>query len=407
MKRFKPLLFIPIFLTGLFFGAILSSLQALPEKIYKSLDLFSKVLIIIDKEYVEPVDGQELVYGGIKGMLGTLDPYSVFLTPDVYKELKVDTVGKFGGIGIELTLQNGVLTVVTPIEDSPAARAGIQPGDRILKINGVWTKGMNLADAVRRMRGSKNSKINLTLWRQGVAKTFDVTLMREEIKIKSVKVEKPQSGIGYARITSFQENTVEDLEKNVSAMIKESAGLKGLILDLRNNPGGLLDQAIKISDLFLKSGVIVSTRGRAGEKDVSMATANGPFTNIPLAVLINKGSASAAEIVAGALKDNHRAKLFGMPSFGKGSVQSVVDLGEETGVKLTIARYFTPSGKSIEKTGVSPDYVVEGLPETAPSVPEKTKEDPQRKAAFEYLVSGKTPPPVKIKAETLEEEFAE
>ena len=389
MKRFSRSLLIPVFALGLLFGALLPAARALPEKIYRALDLFSKVLFIVEKDYVESVDGQNLVYGAIKGMLGTLDPYTVFLTPDIYKELKVDTLGHFGGVGIEITLHKGILTVVTPIEDTPAERAGIKAGDRIVKINGVSTKGMNLADAVRRMRGGKNSKLTLSLWREG-GKTFDVTLKREEIKIKSVRSEALPQGIGYVRLISFQENTTDELEKALQAL-KASGDLKGLIIDLRNNPGGLLEQAIDVSNLFLKQGTIVSTRGRKGPIELRTANGEAPYSEVPILVLLNKGSASASEIVAGALQDNKRAKVLGTPSFGKGSVQTVIDLGEDTGVKLTIARYFTPSGKSIDGTGIAPDFVVKGEMPSVAEMQEKKKPDLQREAAFQYLASGKVP----------------
>jgi carboxyl-terminal processing protease len=393
MKRFSRLLLLPVFGLGLLFGALLPSARALPEKIYRSLDLFSKVLFIVEKDYVETVDGQNLVYGAIKGMLGTLDPYTVFLTPDVYKELKVDTLGRFGGVGIEITLYKGVLTVVSPIEDTPAEKAGIKSGDRIVKINGVSTKGMNLADAVRRMRGGKNSKLTLTLWREGSSKTFDVTLKREQIKIKSVRSEALPQGIGYVRLVSFQENTSEELEKALQSL-KASGEMRGLIVDLRNNPGGLLEQAIDVSNLFLKQGTIVSTRGRKGPIELRTASGEAPYAEVPIVVLVNKGSASASEIVAGALQDNKRAKVLGTPSFGKGSVQTVIDLGEDTGVKLTIARYFTPSGKSIDGIGIAPDFEVKGEMPSAAEMQEKKKPDLQREAAFQYLASGKAPPKI-------------
>jgi C-terminal peptidase (prc) len=392
MKRLKYFFILPIFLAGFLFGALTPNLRALPEKIYKSLDLFTKVLYIVEKDYVEKVEGESLIYGAIKGMLGTLDPYSIFLTPDIYKELKVDTLGRFGGIGIEITLHNGVLTVVTPIEDTPASRAGIQPGDSILKINGVLTKGMNLGDAVRRMRGSKHSKLTLTLFREGVAKPFDVTLTREVIKIHSVKPELLNNQVAYIRLTTFQENTSDELEKSIVEFKKRNPNLKGILLDLRNNPGGLLDQAVLVSNLFIKSGTIVSTRGRVGESEVRKAVSEGFRFEEPVVVLINKGSASASEIVAAALQDNHRAKLFGANSFGKGSVQTVIDLGEATGLKLTIAKYYSPDGKVIDGKGVAPDYVVlDPVTESQPFV--KGQKDLQREAALDYLLTGKTPPP--------------
>lgn len=392
MKRIKFLFFLPVFLVGFLFGAFTPSVRALPEKIYHALDLFTKVLYIVEKDYVEPVDGENLVYGAIKGMLGTLDPYSIFLTPDIYKELKVDTLGRFGGIGIEITLHNGVLTVVSPIDDTPASRAGVQPGDSILKINGVITKNMNLADAVRRMRGSKNSKITLTLYREGVHKPFDVTLNREVIKIKSVKSDLLDNKVAFLRITSFQENTSQELEKAISDLKKRAPGLQGIIIDLRNNPGGLLDQAVEVSNLFLKSGTIVSTRDRKGETEVRSAAPEAYRFSEPVVVLINKGSASASEIVAAALQDNKRAKLLGTLSFGKGSVQTVIDLGDSTGLKLTIAKYYSPLGKVIDGKGVAPDFVVvDPMTETQPFV--KGQKDLQKDAALKFLLTGETPPP--------------
>ena len=406
MKRLSRSLLLPVFALGLLFGALLPNARALPEKIYRALDLFSKVLFIVEKDYVETVDGQNLVYGAIKGMLGTLDPYTVFLTPDVYKELKVDTLGRFGGVGIEITLQKGILTVVSPIEDTPAEKAGIKSGDRILKINGVSTKGMNLADAVRRMRGGKNSKLTLTLWRDGVSKPFDVTLKREQIKIKSVRSEGLPQGIGYVRLISFQENTSEELEKALQSL-KASGEMKGLIFDMRNNPGGLLEQAIDVSNLFLKQGTIVSTRGRKGPIELRTANGDSPYPEVPMVVLLNKGSASASEIVAGALQDNKRAKVLGTSSFGKGSVQTVIDLGEDTGVKLTIARYFTPSGKSIDGTGITPDFEVKGDMPSVAEMQEKKKPDVQRDAAFQYLVNGKVPAKVPESKPSAEEPIVE
>jgi len=381
--------------------------MALEEEVYKSLDLFTKVMYIVEKDYVEEVEGKKLVYGAIKGMLGTLDPYSVFLTPDVYKELKVDTVGRFGGVGLEITLKNGVLTVVTPLEDTPAARAGILPGDRIIKINGKLTKGMNLVDAVRRMRGSKKSKVKLTLWREGVAKPIDVSLTREVIKIKSVKSELLPSGVAYLRLTNFQENSSEELQKAIKKFQKRSGGLKGIILDVRNNPGGLLDEALVISDFFLKSGTIVSTRGRGGDQEVKVAKDEEGDLNVPVVVLINEGSASASEIVAGAIQDNKRGKIIGTKSFGKASVQTVIDLGEKTGLKLTIANYFTPSGKSISGKGITPDFIVGFPKELGTPFLANVKEDPQKIAAETYLLTGKIPPPPPTPQPTSEKEGEE
>lgn len=393
MVRIKFFFLILFFTFGLGLTSWVPKAHAIPEEIYKSLDLFSKVMYIVEKDYVEPVDGEDLVYGAIKGMLGTLDPYSIFLTPDIYKELKVDTVGRFGGVGLEITLQNGVLTVVSPIEDTPAARAGIQPGDKIVKINGKTTKGMNLGDAVRRMRGSRRSKVKLTIFRSGVKKPFDVLLRREVIKIKSVKSELLPGNIVYLRLTNFQERSFKELKTTLEKLEKKSGGFNGIILDVRNNPGGLLEEAVDISDLFLKKGTIVSTRGRVGAAEVRKASGKGSYTQPPMVVLINEGSASASEIVAAALGDNKRATLIGAKSFGKGSVQTVIDLGEGTGLKLTIAKYYTPDGKSISGKGVEPEFTVKQPKDLKTNFASKPEGDTQRNAGIAYLKTGKIPPP--------------
>jgi carboxyl-terminal processing protease len=383
------------FILGISLTASVSLLFAFSEKIYRSLDLFSKVLYYVEEDYVDPVDEKNLIQGAIKGMLGVLDPHTLFLTPDIYHELKVDTVGKFGGVGIEVTLKDGILTVVSPIEDTPAARAGVQPGDRILKIDGQSTKDMNLSDAVKKMRGIRKSKVALTLYREGWKEPRDFTLLRETINVKSVKSELIDKKYGYVRITSFQERTKDDLAKALESLEKSSGGLKGILIDLRNNPGGLLDQAVDVSDLFIKEGVIVSTQGRTKKVDERRATGKGPYLEVPIVVLVNGGSASAAEIVSGALQDYGRAFIMGTQTFGKGSVQTVIDLGEDTGLKLTIARYYTPKGRQIDGKGITPDEVVklktsetqkvenpqerEGDAEVAP------KDDNQKQAAIEKL----------------------
>lgn len=396
-----------LFLLGVSVGLFMPELKALSDKAYKSLDTFSKVLYLVERDYVEDVDDNELVQGAIKGMLGTLDPYSVFLTPDVYKELKVDTVGQFGGIGLEVTLENGVLTIVTPIEDTPGERAGLQPGDKILKINGKSTKGMNLADAVRRMRGIKKSKVKLSIYREGIKKPFDVTVKRDVIQVKSVKAKRLPGDILYLRLTSFQERAAADLQKAIKKLSQENPKpIKGFILDMRNNPGGLLEEAIAVSDLFLTQGKIVSTKGRSGFNEESSANREASDLSQPVVVLLNQGSASASEIVAGALQDNKRAKVLGAKSYGKASVQTVIDLGEDMGLKLTIAKYYTPSGKSISGEGIEPDFTVKSLWELDPKAKRdfrdfaNPKTDPQLKAALAYLQTGKIPPPEPVKTTT-------
>ena len=327
---------------------------------YQDLELFTDVLSIVRKSYVEEVPMKDLVYGAINGMLASLDPHSAFMPPDVYKEMKIDTSGEFGGLGIEITIKDGLLTVVSPIEDTPAFRAGIEAGDQILKIEDKFTKDMGIMEAVKLMRGPKGSKITITIIRSGLDKPRDFTLVRELIKIKSVKARTLSDGFGVARLTQFQERTAEDLTAALEVLRKENGGsLSGLIIDLRNNPGGLLDQAVKVADLFLENGLIVYTEGREeGSKMQFSAQRQGTEPGYPIVVLINGGSASASEIVAGALQDHRRGVVMGTQSFGKGSVQTVIPLSDDSGLRLTTARYFTPNGTSIQAKGITPDIEV-------------------------------------------------
>ena len=339
-----------------------SPMNAYAKERYQDLQIFAKVLNLVQQYYVEEVDTQKLIYGGIKGMLNELDPHTNFLPPDVYKEFESETSGEFGGIGIEITVQNDLLTVISPIEDTPAFIAGIQSGDRIVEINGVSTKGFSLAEAAQHMRGKKGSKVHLGIYRDSFDKPKDFAVERGVVKVKSVKFMDLDDGYGYIRLTSFIENSAPDMEKFLKQIIKEHGAIKGIILDLRRNPGGLLDQAVKISDFFLEKGIIVSTIGRnKREKEVIYAKKEGTYSGFPMIVLINEYSASASEITAGALQDNHRALIMGQRSFGKGSVQSVVKLGDGSGLKLTVARYYTPSGRSIQAEGIKPDVVVEDV----------------------------------------------
>lgn len=332
---------------------------SLNDKIYKDLEVFSRIIDILDKQYVDSIDDKELIEGAIKGMLLSLDPHTVYLPPDQYKDFQSDTVGKFGGLGIEISLKDDILTVVAPIEDTPAYKAGIQAGDKIIKINDELTKDMNLMDAVKLMRGPRGKKVKLSIWREGLSKPIDYSIVRDIIKVNPVKIEDIGDGFLYAKITNFQQNTAESLKKELKEFSKnKKQNLKGLLLDLRNNPGGLLTEAIKVSDLFLKKGVIVSTRDRDDNHDYDRARSGGDFEDLPVVVMINKGSASASEIVAGALQDNKRAKVLGTESFGKGSVQTVLELGDKSAIKMTIARYYTPKGKSIEGKGIKPDLKI-------------------------------------------------
>lgn len=348
---------------GLFLGAATSqTVLAVAKDRYEKLQIFSKVLNLVQQYYVEDVDIEKLIYGGIKGMLNELDPHTNFLPPEVFKEFETETSGEFGGIGIEITVQNDVLTVISPIEDTPAWQAGIKAGDRIVEINGESTKGMSLVDAAQRMRGKLGSPVRMTIFRKGFEKPQEFSIKRARIKLKSVKYTDFNNGFAYVRITSFVETTYDDLNKLIKEHSKKYSAVKGLIIDLRNNPGGLLDQAVKISDLFLEEGVIVSTIGRnTAEKEVISAKKDGTLPSFPIIVLVNEHSASASEILAGALQDNSRAAIMGQKTFGKGSVQSVVKLGDGSGLKLTVARYYTPKGISIQADGITPDIIVENV----------------------------------------------
>jgi carboxyl-terminal processing protease len=327
---------------------------------YQDLQLFTDVLSIVRKDYVEEVPMKKLIYGAINGMLASLDPHSSFMPPEIYKEMKVDTRGEFGGLGIEITIRNGILTIVSPIEDTPAYRAGLKAGDQILKIENRFTKDMTIMDAVKMMRGPAGSKITITVMRGSYEKPKEFTLTREIIKIKSVKYRTLEDGFGYVRIVQFQERTADDLKAALKKLRAENGGkLKGLILDLRNNPGGLLEQAVQVSDTFLSHGLIVYTEGRQQSSQMRFSAHKaGTEPPYPMVVLINGGSASASEIVAGALHDHHRAILLGTQSFGKGSVQTIIPLSDNSGLRLTTAKYFTPNGTSIQARGITPDIVV-------------------------------------------------
>ncbi len=333
---------------------------------YSDLQIFTKVLNLIGKYYVEEVDTKKLIYGSIKGMLRELDPHTNFLSPEVYEEFESETSGKFGGLGIEITIQKGQLTIISPIEDSPAWKAGIKAGDKIVEIDGAPTKGLTLVDAAQKMRGEKGAKIKLTIFREGFTDPKDFIVTREVIKLHSVKYTDLEEGYLYVKITNFIENTEGDLQKFLEGHVKKYKNTKGIVLDLRGNPGGILDQAIKVSDLFLEDGVIVSTIPRDDSvKEVATAKKSKDYVGFPIIVLINESSASASEIVAGALQDNQRALIMGQRSFGKGTVQTVVKLGDGSALKMTTARYFTPSGKSIQAEGIHPDIILEQIePET-------------------------------------------
>lgn len=334
-------------------------------KDYEYIGLLTDVMMIVKKSYVEEVDSKKLIYGAINGMLTALDPHSSFMSPETFKEMKIDTKGAFGGLGIEISIKDGILTVISPIEDTPAQRAGIKAGDQILRIDEKFTKDLSITDAVKRMRGQKGTSVVLTIMRDGFDKPKEFKLVRDVIQVKSVKFRLLDSGYAYVRIAQFQERTDEDLSKALKSMVEENKGkrLAGLVLDLRNDPGGLLDQAVKVSDHFVESSkMIVYTEGRDKEARMQFTASNrAKEPDYPIVVLINGGSASASEIVAGALQDHKRAIVMGTQSFGKGSVQTIIPLSDESGLRLTTARYYTPSGRSIQAKGITPDIVVEQL----------------------------------------------
>jgi carboxyl-terminal processing protease len=344
--------------------------QALSNDTYQELDTFASVLAIVQKNYVEPVTTKQLIDGAISGMLASLDPHSAYLTPDLYRDLEVETRGSFGGLGIEITIKNGALTVVAPIEDTPAYRAGLKAGDQIIKIDDDFTKDMSLTDAVKRMRGPKGSTIRLTLHRNGVPELFTVTLARDVIKIQSVKSKMLPEGYGYIRVTTFQENTGDGVEKAIDDFeAKDHGKIKGIVFDLRDNPGGLLNQAVKVSDDFLDGGLIVYTQGREeNQQQKYFSHKKQGFVEYPMVVLVNGGSASASEIVAGALQDQKRAVILGTQTFGKGSVQTILPLDDRSALRLTTARYYTPTGRSIQAVGITPDVDVELPKETLASI---------------------------------------
>ena len=329
------------------------------KSIYEKIDLFSDVLSKIDKEYVEEINQTEIMDAAINGVLQSLDPYSAYMSPEVFDEMQTETSGQFGGLGIEVSMEYGVVKVISPIDNSPASRVGVKAGDYIVKINDIQVQGKTLTEAVELMRGPVGSDIEITVRRKGVKKSIIYTITREIIKIESVKSKYIDDSIGYLRLTAFNENSGNQIKNKIKEFNKKK-DLKGYILDLRNNPGGLLSQAIKIADYFLENGEIVSTKGRKASENRKFFARKGDLTNgKTLIVLINYGSASASEIVAGALKDHKRAILVGENSYGKGSVQSIIPLKNKGAIRLTISKYYLPSGKSISEVGVTPDIEVE------------------------------------------------
>ena len=326
--------------------------------IYKKIDLFGEILETINEEYVDEIDQSKGMDAAINGLLQSLDPYSAYMTPESFEGMQTETSGKFGGLGIEVGMESGVVKVISPIDNTPASRAGLKAGDYIVKINGVQVQGKSLMEAVDLMRGPVGSNIKITVRRRGVKKALIFDITREIIQVQSVKSELINDNIGYIRLTSFNENSSEQIKKKINN-INKNKNLKGYILDLRNNPGGLLSQAIKISDFFLENGEIVSTKSRQVSENRKWFAKKGDIIDgKTLIVLINYGSASASEIVAGALKDHKRAIILGENSYGKGSVQSIIPLKNRGAIRLTIAKYYLPSGKSISKVGVTPDIEI-------------------------------------------------
>jgi carboxyl-terminal processing protease len=357
------------------------------SNLFEELKVFTDVLSVVKSDYVSDVENKKIVEGAIKGLLGTLDPHSGYLDPDFYQDLQVQTKGEFGGLGIEITIKEGLLVVVAPMEDSPAEKAGVRPGDIIVKIDGKYTKEFSLVDAVKRLRGPKGSPIQISLSRKGASDLIEVTIVRDTIAVRSVKSRYLGDGFGYVRVSQFMEHTADDLKDALKALTRDSSlpELRGLLLDLRNNPGGLLAQAVKVSDMFLKEGVIVYTDGRVeAQKQKFFAHPRGTEPEYPIIVLVNSGSASASEIVAGALKDHGRALILGQQTFGKGSVQTITPLENGGALTLTTALYYTKSGNSIQARGVKPDIEVD-IAQSAEREGSRGKRSPLREIREEDL----------------------
>ena len=356
MKKKAILNFLTFILILSLFGQKVISSE---NEIYEKIDVFGEVLEKINKEYVDEINQSDSMDSAINGLLQSLDPYSGYMSPEIFNEMQTETSGEFGGLGIEVTMESGVVKVISPIDDTPASKAGIKAGDYIVKINDTQVQGKSLSEAVELMRGPVGSAIELTIRRRGEKKALTFNVTREIIQIKSVKAELLEKNIGYIRLTSFNENSAGQIKKEINKFEKNK-NLKSYILDLRNNPGGLLSQAIKISDFFLDNGEIVSTKSRQQSENRKWFAKKGDLTKgKTILVLINYGSASASEIVAGALKDHKRAILIGENSYGKGSVQSIIPLKNKGAIRLTVAKYYLPSGKSISEVGVSPDIEID------------------------------------------------
>ena len=379
MKKKAILNFLTFILILSLFGQKVISSE---NEIYEKIDVFGEVLEKINKEYVDEINQSDSMDSAINGLLQSLDPYSGYMSPEIFNEMQTETSGEFGGLGIEVTMESGVVKVISPIDDTPASKAGIKAGDYIVKINDTQVQGKSLSEAVELMRGPVGSAIELTIRRRGEKKALTFNVTREIIQIKSVKAELLEKNIGYIRLTSFNENSAGQIKKAINKFEKNK-NLKSYILDLRNNPGGLLSQAIKISDFFLDNGEIVSTKSRQQSENRKWFAKKGDLTKgKTILVLINYGSASASEIVAGALKDHKRAILIGENSYGKGSVQSIIPLKNKGAIRLTVAKYYLPSGKSISEVGVSPDIEID---EESDDFKIKTETDNQLNYAIKLL----------------------
>ncbi len=353
------------------------------DAVYQELEIFTDALSIIQDDYVEQPDAKHLVYGALKGMLSTLDPYSQFLDPDSYNELKIDTEGQFGGLGIEITVKDDLLTVISPIDDTPAAKAGLKPNDRVVKIDGELTRGITLLDAVKKLRGKPGTQVALTILREGENELKEVILTRDIIRIQSVRDAKMvDPGIGYIRVSDFRENTARDLEAALQKL--KDGQMHGLIMDLRNNPGGLLDVAVTVSELFLKrQDMVVSTKGRLRNQNLEFRSRRDGMANeVPLVVMVNEGSASASEIFAGAMQDHKRGIILGTKSHGKASVQTIFPLRDGSALRLTTSKYFTPNGRSIHGQGIMPDVIVSL---EAPPEPKEGDKNSQADQIFESI----------------------
>ncbi len=379
MKKKAILNFLTFILTLFLFSQKVISSE---NELYEKIDVFGEVLEKINKEYVDEINQSESMDSAINGLLQSLDPYSGYMSPEIFNEMQTETSGEFGGLGIEVTMESGVVKVISPIDDTPASKAGIKAGDYIVKIDNTQVQGKSLSEAVDLMRGPVGSAIELTIRRRGEKKALTFNVTREIIQIKSVKADLLEKNIGYIRLTSFNENSSGQIKKEINKFEKNK-NLKAYILDLRNNPGGLLSQAIKISDFFLDNGEIVSTKSRQQSENRKWFAKKGDLTKgKTILVLINYGSASASEIVAGALKDHKRAILIGENSYGKGSVQSIIPLKNKGAIRLTVAKYYLPSGKSISEVGVSPDIEID---ETSDDFKIKTETDNQLNYAIKLL----------------------